>query len=215
MLQRSIPDYIGMREAVHEIGAGFLMGSQGTAQVADLGCSTGGALEAFLADPRIHVREFLGVEESPDMIAQARRKLARHGDKVRLVQANLVDDFPRGIQATVILCVLTMQFIPVEHRVTFLNRCRESLAPGGALILVEKLTGQYPATERHLRTVYEGHKERCGYTREEIEAKRKSLSHIMTCLPATTNESLIHSAGFRAVEGFWRRYNFAGWFAVP
>lgn len=214
MLERSIPDYRGMRSAVHDVGRAFLPENHRGGQLVDLGCSLGAGIEPFLKEDKYRVREFVGVEESPDMIALAQKKLARHGNRVRLIQANLVEQFPAGFSAHVVLCVLTMQFIPVEHRVTFLHRCRESLVPGGALVLVEKLTGQYAPTEKLLRSAYEAHKRQNGYSQEEIEAKRKSLAHIMTCLSSGQNEDLLRSAGFSAVEGFWRRLNFAGWFAI-
>lgn len=53
-----------------------------------------------------------------------------------------------------------------------------------------------------------------GYTQEEIRRKRLALEGVLVPVTAKWNEELLHNAGFRQVDCFWRWMNFAGWIAL-
>lgn len=117
-------------------------------------------------------------------------------------------------KASLTLCVLTLQFTPIEHRAAIMQRIADHTIPGGALILVEKVTSRWADLDARLVEVYYDFKARNGYSQDEIERKRLSLEGVLVPVSAAWNEDLMHAAGFRAVEGFWRWANFAGWLAV-
>lgn len=52
------------------------------------------------------------------------------------------------------------------------------------------------------------------YTEEQIRDKRKSLEGVLVPVTESWNLDLLHTAGFKKVECFWRYLNFAGWLAV-
>ena len=52
------------------------------------------------------------------------------------------------------------------------------------------------------------------YTQEQIANKRKSLEGVLVPITAKWNEDMLYTAGFRKVDCFWRKLNFAGWIAV-
>lgn len=208
MLKRSIPQIEIMREACFEVGRRYVLPQT---LVVDLGCSRGDALAPFVkAFPE---SRFLGVESSKPMarVAEERFKGNRNvgisPDDVRTVAF-------RGQDATLILSVLTLQFVPINARQEILREAYLGLRKGGALILVEKVLGNSFEIDAQMVAVYHDMKARNGYSREEIERKRLSLEGVLVPLTASWNEDLLRTAGFDKVDVFWRWMNFSGWVAV-
>jgi len=208
MLARSIPAYAEMRRVVSEIGRRFL---REPGRVVDLGTSRGEALASLLD----YKPNALGIacEIAPPMAAHARTYLARFAN-VAVTECDLRRDYPTLDEVDVVLAVLTLQFVPIEHRWTILANARDSLRPGGALVLVEKVLGSTPATDRLLVDAYLDRKRENGYSDEEIDRKRLALEGVLVPVTAETNEQMLSRAGFDAVEPVWRSLNFAGWVAV-
>lgn len=149
------------------------------------------------------------------MLAAARERFADEIERgtVEIVDHDLREGYPQT-RAYVTLCVLTLQFIPIEHRQRILADAYESTIPGGAFILVEKVMGSDAPTDRLLGELYANHKRRSGYTDQEIHRKRLSLEGALVPVTARWNEDLLRGAGFRSVECFWRWMNFSGWVAL-
>jgi tRNA (cmo5U34)-methyltransferase len=53
-----------------------------------------------------------------------------------------------------------------------------------------------------------------GYSKEQIEEKRKSLAGVLVPVTSEWNKELLHQAGFAKVETFWRMLNFEGYIAI-
>jgi tRNA (cmo5U34)-methyltransferase len=211
MLQRSIPQYDVMRQAVFDMASRFVQ--PGTA-VVDLGCSRGEALAPLVDKFGSHNR-FIGIEVSPPMLAACRERFAG------LIRCGVVDirdldlrhDFP-PVQASVMLCVLTLQFIPLEYRQRLVRRMYEHLVPGGALLLVEKVLGATAGINDVMVETYLGLKADHGYSPEQIERKRLALEGVLVPVTARWNEELLAMAGFTQRDVIWRWMNFAAWLAV-
>ncbi len=209
MLARSIPQHDVMRDAVTQVGMKFL---KSETHIVDLGCSRGNALAPFVeANPGFDLH-FFGLEMSEPMIAAAR---ARFAGKTNVVirKHDLRDGLP-PFRASLILSVLTLQFVPINYRQGILSRCRESLVDGGALVLVEKVLGETSTIDRHMVEIYHALKSANGYSPDQIERKKLSLEGVLVPLTARFDEELLRSAGFSKVDCFWRWMNFAGWVAV-
>lgn len=214
MLSRSIPQYETMREAVTLVASAFLRRGL---NVVDLGCSQGEALASLANLPAIGNR-FLGLEVSDPMLAAAQARFADAGERVRIHRWDLRHGLPADEvaeeSAGVVLSVLTLMFLPVNYRARLLAQVRRALAPGGALVLVEKVLGEGPTTDDVLTANYHAKKAQSGYTPDEIERKRLSLEGVLVPLTASWNEELLRRAGFSEVETFWAWMNFRGWVAV-
>lgn len=212
MLGRSVPDLAGMRGLVEEVGSGFI---QYQTDVVDLGAADGEMLARFL-DLKGGENHYVAVEPAPAFVARLRSRFAEpiRQDLVRVVAEPVnADEYPR-CRASLTLAVLTLQFCPVESRLGILRKALDSTGPGGAIVLVEKVAGSSPATDRLLRSLYYDFKSRAGYSHDAIALKSRSLRHILAPLPAAWNEELLRRAGWGSVECFWRNRNFAGWVAV-
>jgi tRNA (cmo5U34)-methyltransferase len=149
------------------------------------------------------------------MIEAAREKFAKHphGDRVTIQATDLRHEFP-GVTSSVVLSVLTLQFTPIEYRQRIIRRVFNSLAPGGAFILVEKVLGATSEIDDAFVDLFLAIKKQNGYSEAEIDRKRMSLEGVLVPVTARWNEDLLHEEGFRSVDCFWRHLNFAGWVAV-
>jgi tRNA (cmo5U34)-methyltransferase len=211
MLARSIPEHDLMRRACFELGSRHV---QELTDVVDLGCSRGAALDPFVRRFGAHNR-YVGVEVSAPMLAAARERFAglidRHVVDVR--DEDLRRSYP-PVKASLTLCVLTLQFVPIEHRQRVVRAAFKSTVPGGALILVEKVLGSSAEIDESMVGLYLGLKADNGYSADQIERKRLSLEGVLVPVTARWNEELLRSAGFAQVDCFWRWMNFAGWLAI-
>lgn len=211
MLRRSIPQYDVMRKAVFEIATRF---AKEKTAIVDLGCSRGDALDPLISKYGAYNR-FVGVEVSKPMLEAARKRFQGYIDcgVVSIREMDLRHRFPPE-RASVILSVLTLQFTPIEYRLKIVREAFNSLIPGGALILVEKVLGASADLDAMLVDLYYGMKRDNGYSQEEIDRKRLSLEGVLVPVTASWNEQLLHQCGFSEVDCFWRYLNFAGWVAV-
>jgi len=211
MLQRSIPQYNAMRVVTFEVGRRFVQ--PGTA-IIDMGCSRGQALLPFVSNFG-DANSYVGLEISDPMIEAARVNCARHphGERVTIQSADLRHEFP-GVTSSLVLAVLTLQFTPIEYRQRIIRRVFDSLAPGGAFILVEKVLGATAEIDEAFVDLFLRIKKENGYSQSQIDRKRLSLEGVLVPVTARWNEELLREEGFSSVDCFWRHLNFAGWVAV-
>ncbi len=210
MLARSIPDYSTMRSLVTTVATAFAA-LDASPVIVDLGCSRGTAIE-LLVDILGPSATFHGIDTSPAMLAAARQRFAGTSN-VSIEELDLRYGYPHPT-ATVTLAVLTLQFVPIEHRQRVVRDIYQHTAPGGALILVEKVLGATSGIDHTMVETYLKMKARNGYTTEQIDRKRTSLEGILVPLTAEWNESMLRESGFQSIDCFWRWMNFAGWVAV-
>ena len=138
---------------------------------------------------------------------------ASHGNRVSIQSADLRHEFP-GVTSSLVLSVLTLQFTPIEYRQQIIRRVFESLAPGGAFILVEKILGATAKLDEAFVNLFLNIKRENGYSESQIDRKRLSLEGVLVPVTARWNEELLREEGFTSVDCFWRHLNFAGWVAV-
>jgi tRNA (cmo5U34)-methyltransferase len=211
MLARSIPQYDVMRKSVVDMAKQFV---QPHTDVVDLGCSRGEAI-APLVDEFGSRNRFIGVEVSPPMLASLRERFKHYIDTgvVVIQDIDLRGGYPEAC-ASVTLSVLTLQFVPLEHRQKVVRQVFKSTVPGGAFIMVEKVLGNTAEIDETIVKLYHQMKRDHGYSQDEIDRKRLSLEGVLVPVTASWNEEVLAMAGFRQVDCFWRWMNFAAWVAV-
>ena len=211
MLRRSIPQYDVMRQAVFDLGCKYI---QRASDIVDLGCSRGEAFAPFIDKFGVSNR-YVGIEVSESMLEAARERFSG------LIKTGYVDirnfDLRTGypsVSASLTLCILTLQFTPIEYRQRILRDIWKTTKPGGALILVEKVLGGDAELDARMVELYYKLKGENGYSIDSIDRKRHSLEGVLVPVTAAWNEDLLKQAGFAHVDCFWRWMNFAGWVAV-
>ena len=211
MLHRSVPFYSEIQRMMGEIAANFA--EPGT-NVYDLGCSTG---TTFLMLDRFVKKgaRFVGVDSSREMLAQARKKLARRRmrHEVSLVCADLNKEV-RVENASAVILNLTLQFVRPLHRERLVHDIAGGTRKGGCLLLIEKVLSVNSTLNRLFIDHYHAFKERNGYSRMEISQKREALENVLIPYRVKENEELLLSSGFSSCEVFFKWYNFCGMLAL-
>jgi tRNA (cmo5U34)-methyltransferase len=211
MLERSIPQYDVMRRSCFELGARFVIPPS---LIVDLGCARGDALVPFIERFGAGCR-YVGIEVSAPMVEHARAQLAQRDVDVEVIQYDLRAGYPKNAGgASLVLSVLTVQFVPIEYRLRILRSAYRSLVYGGALVLVEKVLGNSADLDAAFVAQYLEMKRANDYTDDQIERKRLSLEGVLVPVTADWNVDMLHRVGFAQVDCFWRWMNFGGWIAV-
>jgi len=211
MVQRSVPFYGEIQRMTCELAADFAVPGM---RLYDIGCSTGTTLQHL--HPLVEASvEFVGIDNSDSMLAKARAKLEQVAGERKLELLNM--DMNRGIaveNASVVIMLLTMQFVRPLYREEVLRRICQAMPENGCLIMVEKVTGPYSTLNRLFIEHYYDYKRRSGYTNLEISQKRDALENVLIPYHVQENRELLHKVGFTQLEEFFRWYNFCGMVAV-
>jgi len=213
MLGRSVPYYDEIQRMSAELVADFA--ADGTS-IYDLGCST---CASFLnierrLPPDVSVR-YVGIDSSQEMLDIARGKLdearVRHPYELRLGDL----DKPLDIEhASVVMLVLTLQFVRPLHRERLIRTIHDGLTDNGCLILVEKVLGENSTFNRLFIKHYYDMKKRNGYSDLEIWQKREALENVLVPYRLEENKDLLRNQGFRHIDLFFKWYNFCGILAM-
>ena len=210
MLKRSIPQIDIMRATVTDLAVKYV---KPNTSILDLGCSRGDAIAPLI--PRSpSTCEFVGLEISEPMRKIAKQRFLLNND-VKILDFDLRNRLDNlKIAPSVVLSILTLQFVPMEYRQGLIQDVYNKMRSDGAFILVEKVLGSCAEIDQHLVSLYYEGKKANGYTQEDIDRKRMSLEGVLVPMTASWNEDMLRQAGFKKIDCFWRYLNFAGWIAV-
>lgn len=211
MLDRSVPFYSEIQRMIAEMCGDFATSGS---NLYDLGCSTGNTFA------RIHQQipkdvTLIGVDDSEDMLARARKKVLDAGVEQRVEW--VCQDLNQGVQisnASVVIMNLTLQFIRPLFRQELVRSIASGINEGGCVILVEKVLSPYTLLNRLFIKYYYDMKRKNGYSEMEIAQKREALENVLIPYHMTENVSLMMSNGFTGCDVFFRWYNFCGMVAV-
>lgn len=211
MLERSVPCYAEIQRMIGEMAADFAVRCT---TVYDLGCSTGTTLKTLDQSLPDDVA-LIGIDSSPEMLQRARQKLPAETSSrpVELLCLDLEQGVPIR-NASVVVMVLTLQFIRPLRRESIIADIARGMNEGGALILVEKVLSAHSTMNRLFIEYYYDFKRRNGYTEMEIARKREALENVLVPYHDTENRELLLRNGFRYSESFFRWYNFCGILAI-
>jgi tRNA (cmo5U34)-methyltransferase len=143
------------------------------------------------------------------MLDRARAKLeaASFDRPVDFVLADL-NEGVKIENASVVLLVLTLQFVRPFHRERLMKSIREGLSDNGCLILVEKVLGESSSFNRLFIEHYYDFKRANGYSDLEIAQKREALENVLIPYRWEENKEMLRQAGFGNVDVFFKWYNF-------
>jgi tRNA (cmo5U34)-methyltransferase len=211
MVSRSVPFYGEIQRMVVEIAADY---AEPGSSVYDLGVSSGTTLVALnpQVDPTVR---FVGIDNAEPMLDKCREKFAA-ANFVRPFDLQ-VAELNDGVQvenASVVMLVLTLQFIRPLRREKLIADIFRGMRSNGCLIVVEKVLGEDSVFNRQFIKYYYDMKRRHGYSEMEISQKREALENVLIPYKLLENRELLLNSGFRAVDVFFKWYNFAGIVAI-
>jgi len=176
--KREIPDYLRVINlCIQVIGKSKLK----QPKIIDVGSALGETLK------QLHQAGYTylyGVECSADM-------LAKSFDKATLIHS---DQFPQGYAPfDYVINNWTLHFI--AERRAYLQAIKNSLSPGGTLILTDKVS-----TSQCTHDIYYDMKRANGVTEAEIAAKRRQIEGILVTQPLTWYIDTLSQLGFEHIE---------------
>ncbi len=212
MLQRSIPEYQMMRELTKRIGSDYLKGKGGFSLL-DIGCSNGLSMKPFVEEFGLE-GTYVGMDVSQPMLDEAINVLGGLSKDVFLLNHDIRNGLLKDEKFDLILSILTIQFTPIEYRQKIIRDVYNSLEDGGMFIMSEKILGSCFEIDDMLVNNYLNMKKENGYSEEQILRKKKSLEGVLVPMTSEWNKSMLKTAGFRAVDVFWRNLNFEAYVCI-
>ncbi len=211
MVDRSVPFYREIQRMTGQLAADFAR--PGT-NIYDLGCATGTTMVLMDHCVKENVN-LVGIDNSSEMLDRCREKLIEEkiSKSYDLVEADLNREVPME-NASVILLVLTLQFVRPLYRERLMRKIYEALIPGGCVILVKKVLGESSHLNRLFIQHYYEMKRLKGYSDLEIAQKREALENVLIPYRLTENLDLLAEIGFSEEDTFFKWYNFCGIIAV-
>jgi tRNA (cmo5U34)-methyltransferase len=208
MLRRSVPGWPELLRMLGLLGARVQVPGR---PIYDLGWSLGATTASLIA--RLPQARIIAVDNAPAMLDGLRERLPEPvaAGRVRPVLADVATVEVEG--AGLVVLNLTLQFVEPEARLDLLRRLRAGLAPGAALILVEKVVWPDAGTDALMAALYHDFKRAQGYSDMEIARKRAALDEILVPDDIETHEHRLRDVGFRRIERWYQCLNFVGWLA--
>jgi len=209
MIRRSVPGYGLTLEMIGVIARQAFRG-QNEGDAYDLGCSLGASMFPILQESSARVH---GVDLSPQMLSQAREHLAGYAERITLTEADLSQyQFPTS--ARLIVSNFTLQFLPLESRLSLLQRAYESLEPGGILLLSEKFSPEESAERALLTELHHTFKSSMGYSDLEIARKRDAIENVLIPESSESHLQRLRDLGFQTPVCWYQCFNFGSFLAI-
>ncbi len=151
------------------------------ARIIDVGSALGYTIERMIM---AGFTDVWGVECSPAMIEQS-------SNPDRVIHSHV---FPTtGGPFDLVTANWTLHFI--EERDEYIRTIRQSLAPGGILVITDKMTG-----DEYTKNMYYDWKRSMGVTDEEIARKEIALRGVLVTKPLDWYVRTLHENGFKHVD---------------
>ncbi len=198
-IRRFTPGYEAMLEAV----AGALAHS-GPDSVIDLGAGTGALSQALLAHDAARTVELIDVD--PEMLAQARARLARFEGRVRFREMSFLAPLPPcdGAAATLALHHISKM---VDKRALY-GRIRAAIRPGGIFVNADATIPSDPAGQRAVHRLWVDHMTSCGIDEARAFEHLEEWAEEDTYFPLDEELAAMREAGFEA-ECIWHEATIA------
>ena len=143
------------------------------------------------------------------MISRLRQTLETHGLTTPIIPVHGDIQDQVMSEASVVAMNYTLQFVPIAARPNILGKIRQSMRPGGALILSEKIAFEDSVVNQHFIDLYHDFKRANGYSDLEISQKRDALERVLIPETLETHKARLAAAGFSQAEVWFQCFNFA------
>lgn len=212
MIRRSVPGYDLILQALPWLAARVV---QPYSRVYDLGCSLGAGAQAVRRGIQVEGCQIIAVDASAAMIQRAGEWLTsfRSSVPVELMQADVLEVPIEN--ASLVLLNFTLQFIPIEQRLAFLQRIRAGLRSDGVLLLSEKIAFEDSRMAHLITELHHDFKRAQGYSELEIAQKRQALEHVLVPETLQAHRTRLQQAGFVSCETWLQHTRFISLLAMP
>ncbi len=167
--------------------------------VLDLGGGTGALAEAILESGTGGAVELIDVDR--EMLAQARTRLGRFGERVRFTEGSFLGALPRcnGVAAS-----LALHHVPtLDDKETLYRRIHEALESGGVFVNADATMPTDPVASEATWSAWADHMVRQGIARERAFQHFEDWAEEDTYFALEEELAAVEAAGFDA-ECVWR-----------
>lgn len=210
MLKRSIPGYARTLDIVGRLAAQHVTAGS---RVYDLGCSLGAAALAVSQAVSAVDCEIIGVDTSAPMLEKATQIAAAEAPDANLTFINADVAEVAISNASLVILNYTLQFVVPEKRDALLKTIHGGLAPGGVLLLSEKIAFPAGRASETIIALHEDFKRDQGYSEMEIAGKRQAIENVLIPDTAEKLEERLLAVGFRDTGQWLQHYNFCSYVA--
>lgn len=211
MIQRSVPGYGAIISAIGLLAGRF---AREHSVCYDLGCSLGAAALSMRHQIEAENCRIIAVDNSEAMVTRFQQALQQDSASVA-VEVLCQDILEVAIEnASVVVLNFTLQFIPLEHRLSLLQKIYQGLLPGGILILSEKLKFDDERQQELQTQMHHLFKKAQGYSDLEISQKRTALENVLIPETFARHQQRLREAGFSSAEVWFQYFNFASIIAL-
>ncbi|MGZ5008257.1 MAG: carboxy-S-adenosyl-L-methionine synthase CmoA [Methylobacter sp.] len=211
MIQRSVPGYSAIISAIGLLAGRF---AREHSVCYDLGCSLGAATLSMRHRIEAENCRIIAVDNSEAMVTGFRQALTKDRAPVA-VDVLCADIREVAIEnASVVVLNFTLQFIPLEDRLGFLQKIYQGLLPGGILILSEKLKFDDERQQELQTEMHHAFKKAQGYSDLEISQKRTALENVLIPETFVQHQTRLRQVGFSSAEVWFQYFNFASIIAL-
>ena len=213
MISRSVPGYSQILNMLPTLTKQL---KQPSSNYYDLGCSLGAGMLAMaqgFETEELTDTNIIGIDNSTAMLNQARNKLSAFKDvpfklKEQDIQSSDIDN------AAIVLMNFTLQFIPLNDRMSMINKIFHGLHDGGALILSEKIKFKESSTHDLLTDIHHQYKADQGYSQLEIAQKRDAIENVLIPETLDAHTQRLKGAGFRIITPWVQNLQFISILAI-
>jgi tRNA (cmo5U34)-methyltransferase len=149
---------------------------------------------------------FDGIDPSADMLRAAERMTHAHASRIRLHEG-YVTAAPEGPFDGAV-CLLTLHFVPREHRLETLRQIHRRLKPGAPFVAAHM---SFPQSEPERSRWIARHVAFGGVDPAHKENAKRAIATKLSILSPTDDEAMLADAGFRDVSLFYAGLSFRGW----
>lgn len=211
MIQRSVPGYNTIVDTIGQVCGRY---ARENSNIYDLGCSLGAVSLAASKYIQAQNCQILAIDNSTAMTQRC--ELHVQAFKAKTPIQVICEDI-QNIEISNASCVVmnfTLQFIPLEQRITIIQKIFSGLNPGGVFLLSEKLSHSSQQGNDLVIDLHHEFKRRNGYSELEISQKRTALEDVMRTETYEQHKQRLESAGFSDVVRWFTCFNFASMIAI-
>jgi tRNA (cmo5U34)-methyltransferase len=212
MIRRSVPGYETVIPVSGLLAARHLkLNPDLTPRAYDLGCSLGATTMALLRALDNEACEVFAVDSSQAMIQRAAERITDPRVQFLCRDVRELDFKPAGA----VLLNYVLQFLAPDDRLALLRQICRTLAPGGLLIVSEKIRFDDPEDDAFYDAVHLDYKRANGYSDLEISQKRSALENVMIIDTEAVHRDRFREAGFTRVRKWYQCLNWASFLVSP
>jgi tRNA (cmo5U34)-methyltransferase len=176
--------------------------------ILDIGAGTG--LMSEFVMQKIGLASLYLLDESTDMLAKARQRLAQYNPTV-FVQS-MTDPLPE-VQFHAVVSSVAIHHLPDEDKHDLFKRIHQSLAPGGVFVNAEQILGETEWQQKLYEDMHLNGARALGSDEDEIRGAIERMSYDK-CVTLSTQISWLREIGFQHADSFFQSFRFAvyaGW----